>query len=788
MKKLLFMTMVFALIVASTDAKEKTIKYGKNVIYQGNVENNEPFGEGILQVTGKNSTDATFLIKGKFQGPEVTAAEMSFPGGYSYKGKGNYMVSKKPVLLTINLKPGGELYDKDGKLIGIVTSEEFSIVITPEDQTHIAAEGILEERTPVTRIKEFCQYAKDDSYEIDYSVMPIDLPLTADPSNKVDFTPTLSLRIDDNGWDYSPAEYAANYTVTFSNGTVIRVCEDQEKWEKPSGERLVFEYTSMGQVVQDYRVNLDNNEYLETEKVRHQFENGNSYEGSTISDFLGFYTNYQGLLGLKKIDWEWPDFFSGVSTDGGIVVFSDGTRYEGSFRNVTEETELWESTLPEEFYNTGKLYNPDGMIVHTYVDGKNEIQLAEEKRKAEEEKERRRLAYEESVKTDFLKFDEKHPDFVKAFKKTFSDMSVIEAENRDGTRDAFEYLTITYPDGTIYKDYSVIRRSSYVKQIYSWTVAPSFYDVRMLPYYYWDETYYSGLGGEWVFPDGMVIKGRPSLITKDTPANYANVKYDVIIHTPNFENGDYAEFQIINNPPRDGIGEGRQYSIKSFMKSFPDCVVQAVFADQKIMAFPEEYEELWSGNLQPCIGTISYNNGSCFIGIFTVRFLSSLPEPAINKDPRIKALNARIVSTLDNMVLGKRYDGKDYDPDGKLIAIYRDGKQLDPFEVAKVLAQEQAERAKEEAKLKEEKERKAKYENDCKKYGKKYVDAWEFSHMILVGTPEEFFLDNVGKVELYYESNYTRSYHVRTLGGDIGLSIDVDKSTKKITHVYDHRH
>ncbi len=94
----------------------------------------------------------------------------------------------------------------------------------------------------------------------------------------------------------------------------------------------------------------------------------------------------------------------------------------------------------------------------------------------------------------------------------------------------------------------------------------------------------------------------------------------------------------------------------------------------------------------------------------------------------------------------------------------------------------------------EEKERKAaeldaQYQNylhDCEKYGTKYVDAWEFDGQIIVGTPEEYFL-KVIDAKLYYESDRTRSYHVYTIGGDLGLSIDVDKSTKKVTRVYDHR-
>lgn len=815
MKKLLFMTMALAIIVASVDAKEKTIKYGKYLIYQGTVEGNEPNGEGLLQVTSKNNPAPTILLKGLFQNMVVNNAELDFPGGYSFKGNLSYLVSKKPALLTIKLDEGGAFYDKDKKLIGLVDEEGFSIAVSPEDETHISAEGLLAESAPIASIKDYIRYAQDDSYKVEYSVIPLDLPANSDPSLKEDCHTALPLVINDNGWDYSPTKSAPAFTVSFSNGTVIRADgNDRELWEKPSGDYISFDFDGNG-VIWDYQITLGNT-CLKNGIIHHRFENGNVYEGTFNKDNLGISLNYNGLKELLKADkvqWEWLDFFSGITSDGGTVVFNDGSRYEGSFIVPEENIRIKDGALPEKFYNTGKLYNPDGMIVHTYVDGKNEIQLAEEKRKADEEKERRRLAYEESLKTDFVDFNEDHPDHIRAFKKTLSDMSVIEGTIKKDYGSYFDTLKITYPDGTIFTTQRGFSSdaSKFKSTILPMKFAPLFSDIRIIKEATFSNDtmahYILGTSDcvKWLFPDGMSIESKDGynaseyLSTLNIEHDYTGFNYEINIQTPTNENGDFAVFRVINYP-RQGI-MGTQEFIKSFFKTFPDCSVMAEhfdyvrykndhYPDYVYSEVPDFYQkdkyQRWTGKEQACKGTISYNNGGMYKGVFSVLF-SDNHNFAFNNDPRIKVLGARIIASLENMSIGTKIDGKEYDADGQLIAIYKDGRPLDAFDVAQTLAQEKADKAREEAKLKKEKERLAQYEKDCQKYGEKYVDAWEFSHRILVGTPEEYFLNNVGKVELYYESNYTRSYHVRTLGGDIGLSIDVDKSTKKITHVYDHR-
>lgn len=432
----------------------------------------------------------------------------------------------------------------------------------------------------------------------------------------------------------------------------------------------------------------------------------------------------------------------------------------------------------------------------------------------------------DSLKADFLEFD--GPNAVNAFKKTCQDMSVIEgiyySDHLDS--DGIHYkdhfvIKITYPDGTVFRYIDVLRHlhvtSAFKEAIYPLKKVPGFYDVKILLDPIWtmdaraisgrkdEEKWISGMQGRWVFPDGMIIDGgyikgsiyynhngffskyyyNPSTSEIECHINepdYLDLgEYEADIITPANDNGDYAIIGVCKekyNP------SAEQKTIGSFKKTFPDCSVMAEGSPINDESFEEEFsQDFWFRMFFN--GAISYNNGGSFKGVFTVHFTSSIPE--INSDKRIQALGAKIIASLDNMKLGNKYDGKEYDSDGNLIAIYKAGKILDEFDLQIELLKEKEERDRKEAALRQKQAEKEEYENECNKYGKKYVDAWRFNGRILVGTPEEYFLDKVGKVQLYHESQYTRAYRVYTLGGNVGLYIDVNVKTKKVTRVYDVR-
>lgn len=804
MKKIA-LVLLFCFLGLNVGAKDEVLKIGKYVVYTGELIKKEPFGNGVLTVTNKVSTIPVLQLSGVFNGAEVSEATLSLPGGYSYKGDLVFQVSKKPSALIFVFGKGGQVYDPDTKLIGVVGDEDCVIVVAPDDITRLAGEGTLEERAIPNSISEYIQFAEDTSYTIEYSVIPIDQPASSDKSLAEDYTNTFPFEVDNDKWTYSPLGYAPVYTVTFSNGTVIRADgNDCEKWEKPSGDYIELEAGGSGIHPIDFYIHVGDEEYVKSDQIRHIFENGNVYEGTYNSEFLGYYNDYRKLIGLKGINWKWSDFYQGAGF--GELKYSDGSRYDGSFSPKTKQ--IIDNKLSEDSYYTGSLYDRDGRIIHEYRDGKNEIQFAEETKRAEEERQRRQKAYEESLKTDFVEFDALDPNYIRAFKKTCRDNTIIEGENFKRT-DKYEKLKLTYSDGTVFSPRVIVSTSIsssanfYKHAILPLNKAPEFTDIKFF-HGEENEQCLTMLDGKWVFSDGWTIEGNAGTWFPNREGyawNNTDVDFELEITPPIRENGDCETFYVLNDSdPSERYKNRAQFAISSFTKTFSECAVMAKFPSNLLESliganntkyyplFGTEYQLGDSDMEQPCLGEICYNDGSRFEGYFTVNFFEDLPDPSINEDWRLEALGITIEASIDNMILGKKLDGREYNSDGTLTAIYKEGKQLSEFEVAQAIAKDNAKRAEEEAKIKREKQLKEEYERRCAKYGKKYVDSWELGGTILVGTPEEYFLNSVDRVQLSSESEYSRCYYVYTRGGDLGLSVYVDKSTNKITRVYDHRH
>ena len=733
---------------ANMEAKEKPIKYGKYVIYTGDIVNKEPCGNGILTISSKGSTDPVLLLSGLFKNSEVTDGTMTFIDGYTFKGDLIYSITEKPLGLSFKLI-SGELYDKDAEIIGAVkNSHPVLISVSPGDVTHIIGNGDLESRAPVSGLTDFIKFARDTSYTIDYG-------------------DCISLEIKDADWEYIKNDFSNVFTVVFSNGTKISHDENnQELWKKPNGEFINIDFENEFPALLDYRINVGD-DYIAKDNIRHKFENGNIYEGAPSPDFQELFSDYRKLVELKTIDWKWEDFSKGVLADGGKVSYSDGSRYEGSFSDIIAP--IKDDVLPESAYKTGILYGKDGKVVHEYKNGKNEVQLAEEDRKAAEEKRQRQLAYEESLKTDYLEFDKKNPKLIQSFKKTYPDGSVIEGiGDNPFNPNLYDAFKMTYPDGTIFEASNIIPSTAkfFEMNFLSLEHAPYFSDVILFR----EKQSYTILCGTWLFPDGFQVIGESGGCSFEYK-NKNNIPWDYVgfYLRVQDDNGDFALLRFHDVEGHRLAQALYDPCIKKFRKTFPDYLVVS------------ESDDMYGNHNK---GYIRYGDGSYFEGEFDAIYNNG--GCSINYDPRMEVIGCYAKRSLDNITGVDIFNGRKYDSNGKLIEIYEKGEKVSDFRFAQILATDKAELEKKEAAIKEKQKREKAYEDDCKKYGKKYVDAWLFENTFLYGTPEEYLVKCLN-IEPYYESERMRSYHLTNLFGDLLMTVDVDKATRKVTYVYDHR-
>lgn len=295
---------------------------------------------------------------------------------------------------------------------------------------------------------------------------------------------------------------------------------------------------------------------------------------------------------------------------------------------------------------------------------------------------------------------------------------------------------------------------------------------------YYGPTYLSILQGTWTFPDGVIIKGHGSLSFSPNESgdsvldldNYGADSEEYSIRDQK-KDGDYGIIKMLKHD-----GHYHQDRITEFRKTLPDCIANArkPYYDIWALTNPDNYFE----------GDIRYNDGGRFKGVFSATIEEGYA--AIGSDPRIRTLGSKIESSIDNILEIKEIEGRKYNADGKLVAAFEKGKQVSDFRLAQIIAADKAKIEKEKEEVRERQRREKLYEETCKKYGKKYVDAWIFEETFIVGTPEEFLLEEVD-VKPYYESNYTRSYRLVNIIGETLVNIDVDKSTGRIKYVRDYR-
>ena len=80
MKKLLFFLLMFT-IGFTASAKPGKIKYGKFLVYEGEVTDKQPFGNGVLTaINPDNKKENVFKIEGVFNGTNISNPTITSQG------------------------------------------------------------------------------------------------------------------------------------------------------------------------------------------------------------------------------------------------------------------------------------------------------------------------------------------------------------------------------------------------------------------------------------------------------------------------------------------------------------------------------------------------------------------------------------------------------------------------------------------------------------------------------------------------------------------------------------
>ena len=172
-------------------------------------------------------------------------------------------------------------------------------------------------------------------------------------------------------------------------------------------------------------------------------------------------------------------------------------------------------------------------------------------------------------------------------------------------------------------------------------------------------------------------------------------------------------------------------------------------------------------NVAYCRGQVVTEEGNMFSGLFNVLLMGDL-RSYLPKSPYLQALcNGKIGQEnytfphygFDNIECVLLAEGNVVNKDNKIIAMYRDEKQLDELDMASELAAEQGRIDREKAEAQKAANEKSAIIN---KYGKKYADAF-FAGDIIIGMPWSL-------VELGEKNGSFKNFTFTTLSIDHGSS------------------
>lgn len=426
---------------------------------------------------------------------------------------------------------------------------------------------------------------------------------------------------------------------------------------------------------------------------------------------------------------------------------SEGEIYEGSVA-CDEISELVNFKTSKSDWNQFKVYTVEG--IHTGADGNKETirfgMLEQEYTKKQQEYTEK---YNQSKSLDHYKFDANGE--LAAFRMTYPDLAVHEymTENGKVTKNM-----ITYPDGTTLSLEEKKITSDKYKEYKAMSSAPHYLSLDLRG----TRTYKDGLTIDlWLTEAGSYF-GFLGIREEKTNGDYIKLENE-IYNTENKKNNKVMNYAM---------------KIKAIQKTFPDYTV-----------IQDDHHS-----------RVEYKNGNLYSGSF--KCIAEGNSPLI-KDRRLAALQLDTLTTFDNIVGVKLTNGEMYDPNGKIIEIYRNGSKLDEFDFERERIELQAKRDSELERIKKENEKKIAGEKLYKElvniHGEKNLES-ALRGEIKVGMHEDLFAIAVKARGWKFEldsagENYTvcrvhgvtyHDYGSKATFKD-GTIAYVTLSGKKVTHI-----
>lgn len=736
MKKLLLTILTLCIGTLSFTYAQKvkvtTIKYGNDAYYTGEVVKKSPMGTGKLFLNKYLTTVDTgniLSLEGTFNGTTVSDANFVLKTyNLKFKGEVSYTVEKEFLsrAFTFTLKNGSFYSLKENRQLCAVGESGISIKINSGYEFNVSGKGEVESiptlREP--KIKLMTQFAGSDNYTC--------------KGSPAEFS------INNNNYNISKKLFAnQSTTIQFDNGATVTIDGNGENWRRPNGDYLKI--SSLG-LLEEYKITLGE-DYLENNEVSHKFSNGNKFFG-TVAESLIFpdgkdkeFTcpDYTKLFGIESINWEWKDFLKYAKN--GTLTYSDGEYYEGLLKSDKET--IADNKLPESAYFTGTLYNADKSKIQTYVRGMNESQYAEYQKKQEEEKQRIAAEYAKEKATDYFKFD--NYGQIAEFKITYPDLTKFIYRYDEKTNKVLEN-TIYYPNGDVL-DNPYISAATTTCTKYDYIFRFTNEDYKKIPKDKYPNIM-SMTSGRHIFKDGLNI----GLYQQGGNFIQELVGHDiyVVIKETKKLNGDYAysEGWILN---RTKSSTEQPVILKEIQKSFDEYVVNG----KENGSFFE--------------GFIYYKNGNVFEGRFKLICNSN---NSLQNDSRVIAFGINVEQSYDSLEGVALYQGRVTTSTGKIIEIYKNGKKLDDFDFAQVIAEEEGKVRLAQQKRDEERQKIA---SMVEKYGKTNVDAL-LRGKIIVGMPQELLVKGVElrilpylAIPLSIDHGRSKCYDLYGIGSDGNL-------------------
>ena len=129
----MFLLLLMAAMVMPATIQAKKIKYSKFLVYEGDVANQVPSGEGVLTMSTSQSTET---LKGTFNNTTVTDAVLTLENGWLFKGNLSYslQLSGKPNYITYELGDGELSNQRDVTVKTTLSTPTSVMTVLVEDK------------------------------------------------------------------------------------------------------------------------------------------------------------------------------------------------------------------------------------------------------------------------------------------------------------------------------------------------------------------------------------------------------------------------------------------------------------------------------------------------------------------------------------------------------------------------------------------------------------------------------------------------------------------------------